>query len=198
MKNKILVIICTFVLCFSLLVIPSFALENDFTGEYEFAYDLDFSSLNINGSYFDFRVMFTCQDVDYEMISFVYNAQNNFITMNYWTEDTSTLVYNSSYGWVNDEYRFINISEYDTQSPYLINFLAFLNDNVFVPEPNYNGWYYDIYDIIRTALFDDYELNSAQDMAITLVALLLSVGAVLLPVFLILRIGKTLLMSRYM
>lgn len=198
MKNKILVIICTFVLCFSLLAIPSFALENDFTGDYEFAYDLDFNALNIDASYFDFLVAFTCNDIEYDMISFVNNSENGFITMNYWTENTSTMVYHSSYGWTSDEYRFIFIDGYDTQSPSLINFLSFLNDNVYVPEPNYNGWYYDIYDIIKTSLFDDYEINSAQDMAITLVALLLSVGAVLLPVFLILRIGKTLLLSRYM
>lgn len=198
MKNKILVIICTFVLCFSLLAIPSFALENDFTGDYEFAHVIDFSPLNIDRVLLDLRVMFTCQDVSYDMISFVHNAQNGNITMNYWTEDNSILVYSSSSGWVKDEYRFIYIDEYDTQSPYLIDFLSFLNVNAYVPEPNYNGWYYDIYDIIKTALFSDYEINSAQDMAITLVSLLLSVGAVLLPVFLILRIGKTLLMSRYM
>lgn len=198
MKNKILVIICAFALCFSLLAIPSFALENDFTGDYEFAYQIDFNPLNINSSYLDFRVSFICDDIQYEMMSFIHNVNTGLFTMNYWTEDDSILVYRSDTGWVHDSYRYIYINYFDLQSGDTVNFITFLLDNEYVPEPNYNGWYYDIYDIIRTALFDDYELNSAQDMSITLVALLLSVGAVLLPVFLILRIGKTLLISRYM
>lgn len=197
MKNKFFAYICAFALVLSLLVIPSFALENDFTGNYEFAYEIDFSPLKIDGVLFDLRVMFTCQDVSYDMISFVHNAHTGNITMNYWTEDTSTLVYSASSGWVNDEYRFIYIEGYDNQSPYLIEFLSFLNANAYVPEPNYNGWFYDIYDTLHIAVFDGNDLTGAQDMVLTLLSVVFCCVAIALPVIVVLFFVKYVLSMRF-
>lgn len=197
MKNKLIIIVCAFALCFSLLAIPSFALENDFTGDYEFSYWLDFNPLNINSSYLDFQVAFTCQGVEYDMMSFIHNINTGITTMNYWIENESILAYSSANGWVNDEYRYIYINDFDRQSGHTVFFMTFLLDNKYVPEPNYNGWYYDIYDMLHSAIFDGNDLIGYQDLTLSLLSTIFCLVAFAIPILVVLMFIKFVLSMRF-
>jgi hypothetical protein len=192
MKNKLIIIICAFALCFSLLAIPSFALENDFGGAYCFN-----DTLVGLGDYFtDYHELpFKCGEDSFTGFNAFYRGK---WVLQYVVKVDNTItysvdVYDSTNGWLDVSYKCIDLYSNDIGS----RLYMFLLENEYIVESDYSGWYYDIYDMLHSAIFDGNDLIGYQDLTLSLLSTILCLVAFVIPIFVVLMFIKFVLSMRF-
>ena len=173
-KHKALILVVVLSVVISIFAIPSFALDHSYYGSYTFAGDLVYTP----GDYLYEDIYFTCGSVDYTAIHFECEYGTGGYHFLEYISDEKVIVWDTYYGWYDDKYRHIFIDQIPMNSK---GIQEFLTDNDTDPE----GWFYDIQEIITSAVFGTNDVTDEAKFSITLISLILSLLCLLLPVLMV-------------
>ena len=174
LHKKILIFVVILTVVLSTFCVSAFAISYD---PYVFSETLDEDSLsNISGTYTDF--VFTSGGLTYRGFYVTYRGYWALEYL-YYDQEGSVLAYSSDSGWSAEHFRTL----YFSSTPGDNDVINFLTVNEYIEPVGYSGsWYNHIYTIISSTLFGESFVPPEASLAISLVSVILSLCAVLLPV----------------
>lgn len=192
MKNKILIFICAFALVFSCFSLSCFAFDNDYVGEYVFKEDMTF----VQGQYLAIDMYFSCDGIQFWQIEVTAEpGTGGTAPMIIYRDNANNdeyIVYTNGQ-WVDDSYRYLLFIGGGDLSD---NALSFMNNNEYIP-PHSDGWYYDIYNMLWDSIYGGDVLNGYEELAISLVSIILCLVAFSIPILVVLVFIKYVLSMRF-
>lgn len=186
--KKIVLLLLSVVLCFSLFCVSSFALTEN-TVDFLFAEELTFNdSFSGLSDAFSFESNLTT----FKGINVMYRG---YWVLEYVTIDDNTVpVYSSDTGWLSESFRTLEILSPVPSDSLLFEFMS-LNEYNSANE----GWFFLIRSILCDSLFKlEYDsLSSELKLSVTLLSLIFTLVVVAVPIYVVVWGLKTILSSRW-